>query len=83
MEQPDVPMGLAVAAARGQIAESDLKFVTYYTGHQTIIPTGLRPGMASWCEALFAFMHHNAQQPGAYFKIPSAQIPEIAIEFQI
>jgi KUP system potassium uptake protein len=83
MEQPDVPMGLAVAAARGQIAESDLKFVTYYTGHETIIPTGLRPGMASWREALFAFMHHNAQRPGAYFRIPSAQILEIGIEFQI
>lgn len=83
MEQPDVPMGLAVAAARGQIAESDLKFVTYYTGHETIIPTGLRPGMASWREALFAFMHHNAQRPGAYFRIPSARILEIGIEFQI
>ena len=83
MEQPDVPMGLAVAAARGQIAESDLNFVTYYTGHETIIPTGLRPGMASWREALFAFMHHNAQRPGAYFRIPSAQILEIGIEFQI
>ena len=83
MEQPDVPMGLAVAAARGQIAESYLNFVTYYTGHETIIPTGLRPGMASWREALFAFMHHNAQRPGAYFRIPSAQILEIGIEFQI
>jgi KUP system potassium uptake protein len=83
MEQPDVPMGLAAAAAHGQIAEGDLKSVTYYTGHETIIPSGLRPGMASWREALFAFMHHNAQRPGAYFKIPSAQILEIGIEFQI
>ncbi len=83
MEQPNVPMGLAVAVAQGQIAEDDLKSVTYYTGHETIIPTGRRPGMASWREALFAFMHHNAQRPGAYFKIPSAQIAEIGIEFEI
>jgi KUP system potassium uptake protein len=76
-------MGLAVAAAQGQIAGDDLKSVTYYTGHETIIPTGLRPGMASWRKALFAFMHHNAQRPGAYFKIPDAQIVEIGIEFQI
>ncbi len=28
-------------------------------------------------------MHHNAQRPGAYFQIPSAQIMEIGIEFEI
>ena len=39
--------------------------------------------MARWREELFAFMHHNAQRPGAYFKIPGAQIMEIGIEFEI
>ena len=65
------------------LTAADLESVTYYTGHETVIPTGLRPGMAPWRESLFAFMHHNAQRPGAYFKIPSAQIMEIGIEFQI
>ena len=83
MEQPDVPGGLAVGLSGGQIAAADLKSVTYYTGHETVIPTALRPGMAPWRKSLFAFMHHNAQRPGAYFKIPSAQIMEIGIEFQI
>jgi KUP system potassium uptake protein len=78
-----VRTGLASAAAQGQISENDLECVTYYTGPETIIPTGLRPGMAPWREALFAFMHHNAQRPGAYFKIPNAQLVEIGIEFQI
>jgi len=82
MEDPNVPKGLEVAAARGQIAPLDLAQVIYYTGHETLIPTD-RPGMALWREALFAFMHHNAQRPGAYFKIPSAQIMEIGIEFEI
>ena len=83
MEQPDVPTGLKVGLSSGQIAAANLESVTYYTGHETVIPTGLRPGMAPWRESLFAFMHHNAQRPGAYFKIPSAQIMEIGIEFQI
>jgi KUP system potassium uptake protein len=83
MEQPDVPKGLAVGIKRGQIAQGDLKNVTYYTGHETIIPTGRRLGMARWRETLFAFMHHNAQRSGAYFNIPSAQIMEIGIEFEI
>ena len=83
MEQPDVPAGLEVAMARGQIAKCDLSRVIYYTGHETIIPSGRRSGLARWREELFAFMHHNAQRPGAYFKIPSAQIMEIGIEFEI
>jgi KUP system potassium uptake protein len=83
MEQPNVPKGLEVAVARGQIAQCDLDQVTYYTGHETLIPTGRRPGMAPWREALFTLMHHNAQRPGAYFKIPSAQVMEIGVEFEI
>ena len=83
MEQPDVPKGLEVAMAHGQIAKCDLSRVIYYTGHETIIPLGRRPGLARWREELFAFMHHNAQRPGAYFKIPSAQIMEIGVEFEI
>jgi KUP system potassium uptake protein len=83
MEQPNVPNGLAIAVERGLIAPCELEKVTYYTGHETIIPSGHRRKMARWREALFAFMHHNAQRPGAYFKIPSAQIMEIGLEFEI
>jgi KUP system potassium uptake protein len=83
MEQPNVPHGLEVAIARGQIAKYDLSRVIYYTGHETIIASGQRPGLARWREELFAFMHHNAQRPGAYFRIPSPQIMEIGVEFEI
>jgi KUP system potassium uptake protein len=83
MDQPDVPKGLEVAMARGQIAKCDLLRAIYYTGHETIVPSGRRPALARWREELFAFMHHNAQTPGAYFKIPSAQIMEIGLEFEI
>ncbi len=83
MEQPDVPKGLEFAVGRGQVAKYDLQRVTYYTGHETIIARGRVPGLSRWRERLFALMHHNAQQPGAYFQIPSAQIAEIGIEFEI
>ena len=83
MEGPDVPHGLAVAAARGQIEPVDPARVVYYTGHETIVPSGRRSGMAQWREVVFAFMHHNAQRPGGYFRIPTAQIMEIGIEFEI
>jgi KUP system potassium uptake protein len=83
MEEPNVPEALAAAMARGQIETFDLTRVIYYTGHETIIPSGRRPGLPRWREALFALMHHNAQRPGAYFKIPGGQIMEIGIEFEI
>jgi KUP system potassium uptake protein len=83
MEQPDVPAGLELAVARGQIAACDLRGATYYTGHETIIPSGRRRGLAPWREKLFAFMHRNAQRPGAYFRIPSAQIMEVGVEFEM
>ena len=83
MEQLNVPEALALAAARGKIPAFDPATAIYYTGHETIIPSGRRAGLSRWREALFAFMHHNAQRPGAYFKIPGAQIMEIGIEFEI
>jgi len=83
MERPDVPKGLETALGYGQIVNCDLRTATYYTGHETIIPAGRRPGMARWREALFGFMHRNAQRPGAYFNIPHDKIMEIGVEFEI
>ena len=83
MERPDVPKGLELAVAQGLVPGCDLSKVTYYTGHETIIPVSRASGMSMWREALFAFMHHNAQRPGTYFNIPSAQIMEIGVEFEI
>jgi KUP system potassium uptake protein len=83
MEEPNVPAELADAMAKGTIPSFDLDKVVYYTGHETIIPSGRRPGLPRWREAIFAFMHHNAQRPGAYFKIPGRQILEVGVEFEI
>jgi KUP system potassium uptake protein len=83
MEQPDIPERLAEAMATGKIETFDLERAIYYTGHETIIPSGRRKGLPRWREAIFAFMHHNAQRPGAFFKIPGAQIMEIGVEFEI
>jgi len=83
MEQPNVPKALELAVERGQIATCDPQRLTYYTGHETIIPTGRHRGMARWRKEVFAFMHHNAQRAGAYFKIPARQIMEIGIEFEM
>jgi KUP system potassium uptake protein len=83
MEHPDVPRGLATAAAQGKIDLGDPLAVTYFTGHETVVPLGRTHRMTHWREAVFAFMHRNAQRPGAYFRIPTPQIMEIGVEFEI
>ncbi len=83
MEKPDVPKGLGCALTGRQIPECNLPEVTYYTGHETIIPTDRPSGMARWRKALFALMHRNALRPGVYFNIPPAQVMEIGVEFEI
>jgi KUP system potassium uptake protein len=83
MEHANVPAGLQATAAAGKIAPVDLDKVIYYTGHETIIPAGRSPSMGRWRESIFALMATNAQRSGAYFKIPSKQIMEIGVEFEI
>lgn len=83
MEIPNVPQGLATAAAQGKLSLPNPDTMTYFTGHETIVPLGHSPGMARWREALFAFMHRNAQRPAAYFRIPWPQVMEIGVEFEI
>lgn len=83
MERPDVPRGLATAAAQGKIDLGDPLAVTYFTGHETVVPLGRTGRMTPWRETLFAFMHRNAQRPGAYFRIPTPQIMEIGVEFEM
>lgn len=83
MEHPDVPQGLAEAMARGKIPKFDLARAVYFTGHETILPLGKRPGLPRWREAIFAYMHRNAQRPDSYFQLPSSQVMEIGVEFEI
>jgi KUP system potassium uptake protein len=68
---------------QGKIALPRPDTMTYYAGHETIVPLGRSPIMARWREALFAFMHRNAQRPAAYFSIPWPQVMEIGVEFEI
>jgi KUP system potassium uptake protein len=83
MESPDVPRGLELAAAQGKVKVCDPKSLTYFAGHETIIPLAHGGHMAHWRKSLYALMHRNAQRPAAYFRIPTAQIMEIGVEFQL
>jgi KUP system potassium uptake protein len=83
MEHPDVPRGLAMASAEGKVDLGDERTVIYFTGRETVVPLGRSPAMSRWRESLFAFMHRNSQRPGSYFCIPTPQLLEIGVEFEI
>jgi KUP system potassium uptake protein len=83
MEQPDVPRGLELAAAQGKIELGACGAVTFFARLEAIIPLGRLPQMSRWRESIYAFMHRNAQRPAVYFRIPSSQIMEIGVEFEI
>jgi KUP system potassium uptake protein len=81
MEQPDVPAALAECKAKG--AEIDLDDVTYYVGHETIVPREDGKGAPRWEEALFAAMARNAARISDYLKLPCDSVVEIGREIEI
>lgn len=81
METPDVPKALQQCKQQG--LKFDPRQVTYYAGHQTVIPSKKRKGMANWREHLFAFLTRNATQPVTFFNIPPAQVVELGMQVEI
>lgn len=72
MQGVNVPSDLAAAKDKG--LNIDLDDVTYYTSHQTLIPSRKQGGMVGWRDRLFAFMARNSMNPASYYHIPSSQI---------
>ena len=83
METPDVKLGLSLAISQGQLTGVDLSALTYYLGHESIVPSGRVPGMSVWREAMFALFHRNAERSAAYFCVPSRQVVQIGVEIEI
>ncbi|HEY1942403.1 MAG TPA: KUP/HAK/KT family potassium transporter [Roseiarcus sp.] len=81
MEQPNVPALLAQCHVLG--AGIDLSDVTYYVGHETIVPREDGKGLWRWQEALFAAMGRNAARISDYLRLPSDAVVEIGREIEI
>ena len=70
-------------SARRQGRRIDLDDVTYYVGHETIVPRDDGQGMPRWQEAIFAFMGRNAARISDFLKLPCDQVVEIGREIEI
>ncbi|MCJ2133442.1 KUP/HAK/KT family potassium transporter, partial [Methylobacterium sp. J-026] len=83
MQTASIPEGLQCAVASGLLPPEYLEDMTYFVGHEVVIPSPTRPGMAPWREGLFAFMKRNAERTGAHFGLPTRQIVEVGTEIEI
>ena len=81
MERPDVPALLREAHLDG--CDLDLKDVTYFIGHETIVSRGPAMGLPRLIEAAFAFMQRNAAHSTDYFRVPHNAVVEIGREIAI
>jgi KUP system potassium uptake protein len=81
MEKPDIAALLKRARERGCPLEFD--DVTYYVGHETIVPREVGSGLAKWEEALFAAMEPNALHVSDFLKLPRDSVVEIGRQVAI
>jgi KUP system potassium uptake protein len=81
MERPDIPALLEKAHAGG--CGIDLRDVTYYVGHETVVPRDDEKRLPRWMEALFAVMERNSAHLSDYFKLPPDAVVEIGREIAI
>lgn len=81
MEELDIPRHLR--QAKTSISPDGVADISYYIGHETLVPCAEVPGMWPWREALFVWMQRNSTPTGASFGIPTAQLVEIGTELKI
>jgi len=81
MERPDIPALLKKAHASG--CGLNLLDVTYYVGHETVVPRDDDKGLPRWMESLFAVMQRNSAHLSEYFRLPPDAVVEIGREISI
>lgn len=82
MEHPNIMEGLKLACRDPTLRGIEPEKITFYSRRVMVIPSGNVPGVAVWRERIFAAMHLNANLP-AYFGVPSSQVVEVGLEFEI
>jgi KUP system potassium uptake protein len=81
MERPDIPSLLHDAHADG--CDIDLSDVTYFVGHETVVPRDDAKGLPHWIEAIYSFMQRNSVHVSDYFRLPSDAVVEIGRQIAI
>jgi len=80
MQNPNVPAALRLCERFGFAL--DLDHVTYWAGHESLVPSDRFPGMLMWRKKLFAFMSRNAPRATALFRLPPSQVVEMGTQVE-
>ncbi len=83
MQTPNLPVALRGCVLVDRDLDVDPDTVSYYVGHERIVPNDDNPAMEGFEEFVFAFMARNAAHPADYFKIPDDQVMEVGIRIDI
>ncbi len=81
MERPDIPATLREAEEKG--CGISLEDVTYYIGHETVMPREDGEGLPVWQVSLFSAMDRNEAKVTDFFKLPRNDVVEIGREVAI
>jgi KUP system potassium uptake protein len=81
IETPDIRAVLGQCKA-GRV-EIDLDDVTYYIGHETIVPRQDHKGLPRWQSALFSAMARNTARISDTLRLPHNHVVEIGREVEI
>jgi KUP system potassium uptake protein len=81
MEQPDLPVLLERAHARGYPV--DPSNVTYFIGRETVVPRDDGKRLPRPVERIFSFMLRNSSEAIEYFRLPRDMVVEIGRQFAI
>jgi KUP system potassium uptake protein len=81
METPNIE--LILTQCRAQHAHINLDDVTYYVGHETIVPREDGKGLPRWQTALFSAMGRNAARISDSLSLPHDHVVEIGREVAI
>ncbi len=81
MERPDIPAVLRAAKEKG--CAIFLEDVTYYIGHETVMPREDGQGLPEWQVSLFSIMDRNEAKVIDFFKLPLNDVVEIGREVAI
>src|SRR3546814_4888964 len=70
MQEPDVPAALKQVTQCG--AEFKMMGTSFFIARQTLLPSS-RPGMALWCERIFAWMRRHAASAMECFRLTRSE----------
>jgi KUP system potassium uptake protein len=83
MQTVSIPEGLQCAVASRLLPPEYVEDMTFFVGHEVILPAAKNSAFRRWRGSLFAFMKRNAESTGAFFGIPARQIIEVGTEIEI